>query len=229
VIRVLQSLDEVAQAIDILQRKGGYYHVDPIKNWDLVQISRVLERLKEKAWILDVGCGASSSSVLRFLYHSGFLHSIGIDISIPIEDRLTQLGIMVRDRLTYLPYRLMRQNVTRTKFSDNLFDFIICLSVIEHGLDLESFMKEINRILKTDGILYLSTDYWEPKIETNGIKPFGLDWKIFSKSEIIDLVGIIENNGFVLSQTSIPINKNEVVHWKGKNYTEISLLIRKSK
>ena len=68
-----------------------------------------------------------------------------------------------------------------------MFDFITSLSVIEHGVNIQNYFKEMNRILKKDGILLTSTDYWPDKI-VNGVKtkynPKHNPDNIFSMEEI---------------------------------------------
>ena len=55
------------------------------------------------------------------------------------------------------------QDLEKTNFNDNMFDFYIVV-VIEHGVNIQNYFKEMNRILKKDGILLTSTDYWPDKI-----------------------------------------------------------------
>ena len=49
-------------------------------------------------------------------------------------------------------------NILRTRFGPETFGVVTCLSVIEHGVDLEGFIAETARILRTDGLLIISTD-----------------------------------------------------------------------
>ena len=44
-----------------------------------------------------------------------------------------------------------------TNMPDNYFDFVICFQVIEHIKDSNFLLKEINRVLKNNGILIIST------------------------------------------------------------------------
>ena len=52
------------------------------------------------------------------------------------------------------------QDLEKTGFQNNTFDFVTSLSVIEHGINIENYFKEMNRILKKEGLLLTSTDYW---------------------------------------------------------------------
>ena len=56
-------------------------------------------------------------------------------------------------------YELTIQNLEDTTYSDQLFDYVTSLSVIEHGVSIE-----MSRILKRYGYLLTSTDYWPEKI-----------------------------------------------------------------
>lgn len=228
-IRVLQSLDEVERAISALPKKGLSLHGDPVKNWDLIQIDEILEEYEGDIHILDMGCGGTACSVLKFLCNRGLTNCYGIDLSISIEDRLTQIWSMIKNKRIRSPFKLMRGDLTRTQFLSNSFDFIICLSVIEHGVNVESFLEEAGRLLRSQGTLFVSTDYWEPKILTNDSgNPLGLDWNIFSKKEIESLIDKARKHNLRLkSEANIPLPKDKVIHWNGKEYTAISLVFKK--
>ena len=125
------------------------------------RLSDLLNNYQKNAHILDMGCGGSQ--VLRLLRERGFYNSIGIDLKISNYDRLMKLYRIARDRKS--PYKLKTMDMTKTTFSDSYFDCIFTVSVIEHGVDLEAFLKESNRLLKVGGRLFITTDYWEPKID----------------------------------------------------------------
>ncbi len=63
-------------------------------------------------------------------------------------------------------YNLSIQNLENTNYRNNMFDYITSLSVIEHGINIEKYFKEMNRILKKGGMLLTSTDYWQNKVIT---------------------------------------------------------------
>jgi SAM-dependent methyltransferase len=226
-VRVLQSLDEVERAKNILKKNRLSYHGDYVKNWDLVQISEILDRVPREAHVLDMGCRGKRCSDMRFLYSKGIINSYGIDLSIPFSEKLSQIALRIKNRMKP-PFTLVQGNLTKTGFKDCFFDVIICLSVIEHGVDLESFLKEAHRLLKNPGTLYVSTDYWEPKCQVEDYpKPFGLDWKIFSMMEIEELINLAKKCNFNIESEKIPRPRDKVIHWKDKHYTEISLIFEK--
>lgn len=226
-IKVLQSLEEVERATNTLKKSSLSCHGTYVKNWDLVQISEILDKIGRDVAVLDMGCGDKRCSDMRFLYSKGATNSYGIDLKIPVVQRLIQIALMIRNRMK-LPFTLVQGDFTKTKFKESSFDFIICLSVIEHGVDLRAFLKEAYRLLKAPGILYVSTDYWEPKCQVEDyIKPYGLDWKIFSTIEIKELINLAKKCGFTTQNENIPRPRDRVIHWEGKHYTEISLIFEK--
>ena len=42
------------------------------------------------------------------------------------------------------------QDLEKTNFQSNMFDYITSLSVIEHGVNIQNYFKEMNRILKIE-------------------------------------------------------------------------------
>lgn len=230
-IQILQNWGQIGEAIGYLYSMGKdkskrVFHGTPLKNWDLAQIAKLLYGKSKLIYILDMGCGGSS--VLRFCHMHGFKKVYGIDLSIGFQDRWQQL-MFWKDNRFQLPYHLNSQSVTKTNFPDNFFDLLICLSVIEHGVNVADFLKECSRILKGNGLLYISTDYWPTKINTfnaplnYGSNP-GEEWNIFSKNEINQLINKAYDLGFRLKRKQIPKSGAPIVNWNRKKYTFLSLL-----
>lgn len=229
-IKVLQNWKEVGEALGCLtsighDRNTRVYHSTPAKNWDLAQIAKLLKNKNKNIRILDMGCGGSS--VLRFCFRNHFTRVYGIDLSINFTDRWQQIMYWKNNGFK-LPYRLSAQSVTKTNFPNNFFDTLICLSVIEHDVDLEKFFLESERILKKRGILYISTDYWETKIETSDAPvnygtEAGKEWIIFSREEIKRLIKLADNCGLKLRKKGFPRVDKRVVNWNTKDYTFLSM------
>jgi SAM-dependent methyltransferase len=98
--------------------------------------------------VLDAGCGAGQGSA--YLAQSGAKEVIAIDIS---EEAI---------RYAYDHYRLdnLRFSVmdcTYLGFGEKRFDFVCSIEVIEHLRDRERYLLEMHRVLKPDGIFFLST------------------------------------------------------------------------
>lgn len=226
-IQVLQNQEEVARSTAELRERGFRGHQDPVKNWDLVQVVQILEKIPKTSKVLDMG--ASGGAVLEYAWRAGFQNLVGIDINFTLRDRF-QLSLSTLKNRLQPPYKLLKRDLLYTGFPDQSFDFIVCQSVIEHGVDERNFFRESARILKKGGKLFLSTDYWPEKIEIEaGLTPFYLPWRIFSKPEILNLLSLAKSYGFELKkEMALPEAKEKVASWQGKAYTFISFIFGKS-
>jgi SAM-dependent methyltransferase len=203
-----------------LQRQRLPTHPLVQKNWDFWQILAFRSFAHKR--VIDLGCGGLH--LLNFLTSMGFNNLAGIDVSLSLSDRLYPFFYSFFSKRAVRPaYKLFVRNIEKTGFDDNSFDFAICLSVIEHGVNLHRFFCETSRILADGAILYLSTDYWEPKIHTYE-RMYGAKWTIFSKREINQLIEIAKRYGFKLrNEAEIPKVKDPVIRNLGKGYTFCSV------
>jgi 2-polyprenyl-3-methyl-5-hydroxy-6-metoxy-1,4-benzoquinol methylase len=223
-IKVLTSWEDLGKSIGLLHKEKCGYHKRAVKNWDLAQISKLLSSMGKNIRILDMGC--SGSQVLQYCHKKGYENIFGIDLNISILDRLRQLLYIFTEKK--IPYRLKNMDLMHTSYPNEFFDFIICLSVIEHGVDVEKMLKESSRILKSKGILFITTDYWEPKIITkNNQKLFNLDWNIFSKNEIKNLLKIAKKYGLTCHDDYIPQITDKFIYFLNESYTFISITLYK--
>lgn len=213
-IEVLQNWQAVDEATLRLQRQGLPTHITVQKNWDQLLLYQALVAKSRQSQILDLGCG--DCCTLDFLAALGFTNLCGIDLQI-------------NKQTASLPYQLYEGDMTQTSFSSQSYDFVVSISVIEHGVDLEAFFEEAHRLLKVGGPLFLTTDYWEEKIQVDAsIKPFELSWKIFSQAEIQKAIALAEIHGFSLEQdVNIPACADRTVSWYNKHYTFIALGLKK--
>lgn len=224
-IKILQNWEEVGRSIGKLREKNCGYHPDPIKNWDLVQISDLTKGLDKTSRILDMGCGGSAT--LGFLHRAGFKKVKGIDFK-TLVDRKRQAYFYIKNNFKK-PYSLIRGDLTSTKIKNESIDLITCVSVIEHGVHIETFLSECSRILKPQGKLFVSTDYWDKKLE-NDKEIYGLKWNISSRKEIIEFIKYAKLKKLILEKDEeIPEVKDKVCNWNNKNYTFISLVFKKIK
>lgn len=125
--------------------------------------SQLLHRTPSRA--LDVGC------TYRFNYLTPTLTALGWEV----------YGIDTREfRYKHPNFKFAAGDIRNTDFPDDFFDYICCVSVIEHiGVKDPSYrinkadatgdlkaMLEMRRILKPDGSLFLTTEFG--KGETDG-------------------------------------------------------------
>jgi SAM-dependent methyltransferase len=214
-IQILQSWLDIGKATLSLQRRKLPTHITVQKNWDQVLLEQQLLNMPKHAAILDLGCG--DCCTLRFLAALGFTNLSGIDLHLPPQ-------------APALPYQLHQGDLMHTSFANQSFDVAISISVIEHGVDLKAFFHEAQRVLKPNGVLFVTTDYWEDETAVDSaIQPFGLPWQIFSKAQIHDAITIAQTCGFELKlDGKIPACVDKTVTWYDKDYTFIALTFRKA-
>jgi SAM-dependent methyltransferase len=191
-------------------------HRGPEKNWDhLAAVSTILANTKPEARILDAGAEIYSN-VLSALFLYGYHHLHGINLSFTAPTR--------RGPIRYIP-----GDLTRTPYESSSFDAITCMSVIEHGVPLREYFREMFRLLKPGGLLITSTDYFPTPIDTRGQVAHGMPIKIFSKPEIQAAIELGKSEGF--EQTG-PIDlecEEKPIHWEqfGLDYTFVLFTLRK--
>lgn len=213
-IQVLQNWQEVEIATQALQQLNLPTHITIEKNWDQWLLAQLLEvnSVDRQSTLLDLGCG--DCCTLEFLSALGFCRLHGIDLNVKTRSST---------------YQLSEGDMTATSFSDCSIEVAVSISVIEHGVDLNAFFREACRILKPGGLLFVTTDYWQRKIDIDpAIQPFGLSWTIFSEAEIESAIGLAQTQGFVLLEDqSVPACTDTPVSWYQKNYTFLALTFQK--
>jgi len=170
----LKSRTEIKECRRILYRNGFKSHVHKCKDWDLASIIPAID----DGNFLDMG--SSDSSILKnisILRISGELH--GIDLREPIKP-VRQVKYIVGDLMD-------------TKLPDNYFKNITCLSVIEHEVDFKKLAQEVSRLLQLGGKIFLTFDYWDPKIKTD-MTLYGLKWQPLDKQAVNMLIAEFESH-----------------------------------
>lgn len=94
-------------------------------------------------YILDIGCGTGELTKELSLFGG----VIGADFSREALDFCRDRGIKT----------LVRTSAQKTGFRNNTFSLIVAFCLIEHLEDDRAFLKEMHRILKTDGKLIVLT------------------------------------------------------------------------
>jgi SAM-dependent methyltransferase len=177
------------------------------KSWDVLRTLQFIEQHVSKATpILDLG--AYGSEVPCGLYKMGYSDLTGIDLNPALAQMPYQQNI-----------RYVTGDFARTSFPDESFGAITAISVIEHGFCGPKVFRETSRILKAGGYLVGSTDYWPEKIDTRGVTVYGLDWTIFSKSELLDLIEEAGKYGLVpVGRLNFDASE-PTVSWFERDYT----------
>lgn len=141
------------------------------------------EHLARYAWatqfaaqkrILDAACGVAYGS--RMLFGAGADEVVGVDIA---EDVIASLRPLERPGLKF-----EIADLRRLPFEDNAFDLVTCFEAIEHVPDPEVVLDELQRVLRPDGVLAISTPNRD--VYTPG-NPFHL--RELTPSELSDELG----------------------------------------
>lgn len=102
--------------------------------------------------VLDAGCGAGQGTA--YLARTGARYVMGVDIS-PEALAYASGRYVSPDGPQNLAFG--RMDVTRLAFRDQSFDMITSIEVIEHLDKPEDYVAEIHRLLRSSGVLVLST------------------------------------------------------------------------
>ncbi len=96
--------------------------------------------------VLDYGCGEGYGSEIL----SKFVDKVnGVDIS---EEAINEARKMKHNNITFT---LLKDNYL--PFEDDSFDFVTSFQVIEHVENVDLYLSEIKRVLKSGGIYFLTT------------------------------------------------------------------------
>ena len=190
---------------------------DKVKSWDvLLTLTFIEQNLKKNEPILDIGC--YSSEILISLYREGFTKLYGIDLN-PQVNRMPYKNII----------NYTNGNFLQTNFDNSSFHAVTSTSVIEHGFNSQSIIKEMSSLLKPGGFFIASFDYWPIKIDTSDIKVFGMDWKIFSKNEVINFINDAAFFGlFPVGDITFEAHE-KAIEFHGKKFTFAWIVFEKRK
>ena len=118
--------------------------------------------------ILDLGSGEGGTS--KVFSDDNFVVSLDLNLTRLKRQKVNVISSessseksSTNDKNRFLPavemtkQELVNGSALKLPFSNSTFDFIIIQDVIEHLTDLTAFYSEIKRVLKTNGVIYLST------------------------------------------------------------------------
>ncbi|MFH1508477.1 MAG: methyltransferase domain-containing protein [Candidatus Omnitrophota bacterium] len=230
---VLKNINEIEEAFKKIKENGLYLPVDKVKSWDQWRsFDFITSQSQKDARILEVG--SWKSRILPSLYFSGYRNLYSCDLC-GIEWRMVVVPFLkkrnyadlLRSIFGFGPIRQSQQDLLKTNYPDLFFDYILSLSVIEHGIDLEKYCCQMHRLLKPGGYLITSCDYWTDEVDTTGKEAFGFKWRIFNRQDIESLIITAGNYGLEIIEPLDFSCPEPVLEWQGKRYTFIFFIMRK--
>ena len=133
---------------DNVWKTDVYSKPDLRKEKAAIKVEKLLKHITidNSTMVLDLGCGGGY--IARELYNKTRAQIYGIDSS----NEAIQLSV---DKSKEIPIRYQKADITELPFSDDFADVILCIGVIEHVKEYECCLKEIKRVLKSNGLVYV--------------------------------------------------------------------------
>ena len=219
--RPLQTRLESDAATAFVESLGLPSHHDAQKNWDTYKcVNYVAASGDFETPVLDAGSGARVVAP-RWFRQLGYKNVYACDVQGAQKDLYKNLGI-----------HFSVQDLTATNYEDAFFQAVTCISVIEHGVELGGFAREMARILRPGGLLLVSTDYWSEPIDCSGIFPYGEEapeMKILTPADIESFVADCAAAGLELCSPLQLQTRDKAIRWErtDRDYTFIFLAFRK--
>jgi SAM-dependent methyltransferase len=213
----LFSWSEIENSSKRLKGMGLKGHHDKAKNWDLYLSVSNCQGMDKFSNILDAGSG-SKAVFAKSMADLGFRNVFACDFQ---DIRVPQI-------------KSSKCDIVQTPYADNFFSAIACLSVVEHGVDLEKFEKEMFRICKAGGELMISTDFWPQEEDHSDKFPYGNNMppmKIFNNKSLEEFTIILRSAGWELSEF-LPLStpNTRPIHWERMHarFTFVWFKVRKT-
>jgi ubiquinone/menaquinone biosynthesis C-methylase UbiE len=105
----------------------------------------------QKKVCLDAGCGSVGIGILAML-KQGAKKVYAFDLDKSIFDTIPSYLAEFNGK-----YELSVGNVLNMKYEDNFFDFVFCSGVLHHTVNTFAGLKELARVTKPGGIMYIMT------------------------------------------------------------------------
>lgn len=120
--------------------------------------------------VLDIGCGAAGKSL--YYLSLGAKSVTGMDIVASYEKEAYALA----DKLGLSGFKFVVGDAANTKFDDNSFDTVIMNDAMEHVSKPDKVLKEVYRILKPGGKLYVNFPPYNHPYGAHLSDAIGIPW-----------------------------------------------------
>lgn len=196
---------------DVWEKNITPDYYKPFQAGRLYTFEKIFSRhLPKNGRILEAGCGTAQLVVA--LNARGY-NCMGIDFATQALGKAQELAG---------PLKLFSSDLTALSVSDNAFDAIISIGVVEHRREgPEPFLEEKGRILKTGGVLLISVPYYnalrlwraERGAYRDDVTGYDFYQYAFTRDEFI---GFLERAGFQVKTTYSYAHQNTLtqeLHW----------------
>lgn len=194
------------------------------KIWENASIMQQLEELevRKDARIIDVGSGG--------MFFPPYLATIGGYANVTLTDSLAarqDIATIVRAQEkaydVYLPFYVVPAE-NMSIFGAETFDVVMCISTIEHVERHDDVLREMWRIAKPDGLIFITSDYFRSGAEgraQHAASPYK-DGQLtaYSKEFVLALPNVIDVE--FVGDTDLEY-RGDFVH----NYSFVNVCLRK--
>jgi ubiquinone/menaquinone biosynthesis C-methylase UbiE len=201
-----KKLDEIKSIMDLHFKEYQKYDIDSeiYLSGLLDDLNIVFENTKKTDEILDLGCGKGHVSAMMSLY---FKKVESIDVENASEEgSIFNAKILGKGwhRKVWKEFekkysvRYRYYDGKKIPFEDGSFDVVVANAVIEHVDDVDVFLKEIKRVLKKEGKLFIFRCPQKYSLTENFAKIVGIGHHdvLYSKNE---LMGVLRRNHFSIN------------------------------
>jgi SAM-dependent methyltransferase len=147
--------ENYASAFGLQWKTYAKTQLDSFSNTSITQdrlercLGMPISGLKDKT-VLEVGAGAGRFTEL-LVKGGGLIHSI--DLSVAVDVNKENIGNAPN-------YQIAQASVYDIPYADNLFDYVVCLGVIQHTPDPEKTIKCLFEKVKPGGVLVIDHYIW---------------------------------------------------------------------
>ncbi len=200
------SEQELIDAYQDTRKRSTYF--SPITKKRFEQILDGFKPYRESGKLLEIGAG------------EGYFSQTALERNWDVH--ATEMNEACLDKLRSLDVKTVDLDLSKIE-DENLFDVIVCIEVIEHVTDLQSYISNFYRLLRPGGIVYITTPNY------NSIHRFRLkaSYDIFDYPVHLSyfthktLTRLFSSNGFSkknLKTTGYSITRRKTS--QGKSYQE---------
>ena len=135
--------------------------------------------IKDNDVVLDIACG--NGTLLNMMSNSKKIEAYGVDIS----DKMIQNA-----KKRYANINFQISECDNLPFEESYFNFATVCVAYHHFPDVDAFAEEVNRVLKSKGLIYIAEVYYPMFIRLffNILLPFSEsgDVKFYTPKEIVN-------------------------------------------